>query len=233
MTLIASAYRHQDRLPPLLREDVRRAAGWTVRREELLADTSAPRVTAPMDRRRQPVRGPARQVAPPGDLARQRSARWCRSARRRADRLCAGSAGGFGFPFEPGERLDGEVVFYPSAAPLRGLLATRKQTTSTAPWPRSHDGLAAGARGVRGPPRRVALARSLAAACRQRRNPTAGKGQLAIADAAGNVLPLDRGQSETLMPMVGLGPISVLFNWDGRLARLVAADTPLGTWHEG
>src|SRR4051794_8964720 len=46
MTLIASAYRHQDRLTAPLREDVRRAVGWTSRREELLADAMAPRVSA-------------------------------------------------------------------------------------------------------------------------------------------------------------------------------------------
>ncbi len=36
LTLIAAAYRNQERLPPALRADVRRAVGWTVKREELL-----------------------------------------------------------------------------------------------------------------------------------------------------------------------------------------------------
>jgi hypothetical protein len=38
------------------------------------------------------------------------------------------SGGAFGFPFEPGEPINGEVVFYPSLAPLRGL---RRQSRST------------------------------------------------------------------------------------------------------
>ena len=46
MTLIASAWRHRDRLSPPLHEDARRAVGWSVRREDLLADPAAPRVGA-------------------------------------------------------------------------------------------------------------------------------------------------------------------------------------------
>jgi hypothetical protein len=46
LTLIAAAYRNRELLPPALRADVRRAVGWTVKREELLADPEAPRVAA-------------------------------------------------------------------------------------------------------------------------------------------------------------------------------------------
>ena len=45
--------------------------------------------------------------------------------------------------------------------------------------------------------------------------------------------PLDHTQCEALTPMVGLGGLSVLVNWDGRIARLIAAETPLGPWHAG
>jgi hypothetical protein len=34
------------------------------------------------------------------------------------------------------------------------------------------------------------------------------------------------------MPMVGLESVSPLFTWDGRIARILAMDTPVGRWHE-
>jgi len=33
--------------------------------------------------------------------------------------------------------------------------------------------------------------------------------------------------------MLGAGPISAVCTWDGRLARVLAAETAIGRWHEG
>ncbi|MEQ1615204.1 MAG: SWIM zinc finger family protein [Hyphomicrobiaceae bacterium] len=231
-TLIASAYRHQDRLPPFLREDVRRAAGWTVRREDLLADTNAPRVTA------QWIAVANLSEVQPDKLRRLET--WLVNATPvgAAPRVAVlvdyvPVAGGFGFPFENGERLEGEVVFYPSAAPLRGLLVDRKQATSPRPWPSSNAGLGPGLAEFDARLAALPWLDTWPLLADDVEIRLAGKGQLAITDVAGHVLPLDRGQCEALMPMVGLGRLSVLVNWDGRLGRLVAADTPLGAWHEG
>jgi hypothetical protein len=57
--------------------------------------------------------------------------------------------------------------------------------------------------------------------------------QLALADAGGRLLPLERAQTDVLTPMLGLKPFSALFTWDGWAASLLAADTPIGRWHEG
>ena len=141
LTLIASAYRHQDRLPPPLREDVRRAVGWTARREELMADPSAPRVTGCW------IAAANLSDVQPDKLRRLET--WLVNAAPAEGQprvavlidFVPESGGAFGFPFEPGERLEGEVVFYPSAAPLRGLLASRKQMVVAAPWPPGHQGL--------------------------------------------------------------------------------------------
>src|SRR5262249_24943223 len=46
MALLAGAYRRQDALPAALKADVRRTVGWTVNREDLLADPEALRVKA-------------------------------------------------------------------------------------------------------------------------------------------------------------------------------------------
>jgi hypothetical protein len=252
MTLIASAYRHQDRLPPPLREDVRRAAGWSVRREELLADSAAPRVTATWI-----VAANLSEVQPdklrrletwlvnagPGQDARSKDSPDKDAPNKDApgdDAPRAAvlidfvpvSGGAFGFPFEPGECIEGEVVFYPSAALLRGLLATRKPAEA-ARWPRAQRGLG---------PALEEFARRLGAlpwldgwplmmdgvAIR-----TAGKGALVVADDVGRAIPVAHSQVEALTPMLGLDGLSLLCLWDGRIAQVLAADTPIGRWHGG
>jgi hypothetical protein len=122
------------------------------------------------------------------------------------------------------------VVFYPSAAPLRGLLATRKPAQA-APWPRSPRGLG---------PALTEFARRLGVlpwldswplmmdgvAVRM-----AGKGALLVADDQGRALPVAPGQVEALTPMLGLDGLSLVCLWDGRTAQVLAADTAIGRWH--
>ncbi|CCD84843.1 conserved protein of unknown function [Bradyrhizobium sp. ORS 285] len=230
MTLIASAYRHQDRLPAPLREDVRRAVGWSVRREELLADVTAPRASSVWI-----VAANLSEVQP--DKLR-RLETWLVNARDDVSQPRAAvlidfvpvSGGGTGFPFTPGEVIDGEIVFYPSAAPLRGLLASRK-TGVAASWPHPLPGLAAALKDY---------AATLSVLPWLERWPlllanvglrTAGKGALAITDASGGAIAVERGQSDQLMPLLGLDGLSMLCLWDGRIAQVLAADTPLGRWH--
>ena len=229
-TLIASAYRHQDRLSTPLREDVRRTVGWSVRREELLTDATAPRVATTWI-----VAANLSEVQP--DKLR-RLETWLVNAAPGKDEprvavlidFVPVSGGAFGFPFEPGECIEGEVVFYPSAAPLRGLLATRKPADA-ALWPKSPRGL--------GPALREFATRLGAlpwldgwplmmdgVAIR-----SAGKGALVLADDLGHAIPLERSQVEALMPMIGLDDLSLLCLWDGRVAQVIAADTRLGRWH--
>jgi hypothetical protein len=231
-TLIASAYRNQDRLSAPLREDVRRTVGWSVRREELLADATAPRVTTTWI-----VAANLSEVQP--DKLRRLETWLVNGAPGKDEPRVAVlidfvpvSGGTFGFPFEPGECIEGEVVFYPSPAPLRGLLATRKPADA-APWPRSPRGL--------GPALREFASR-LGALPWLDSSPlmmdgvvirTAGKGTLVLADEFGQAIPLARSQVETLTPMIGLDGLSLLCLWDGRVAQVIAADTPIGRWHGG
>jgi hypothetical protein len=232
MTLIASAYRHQDRLPASLCEDVRRTVGWSVRREELLADPTALRVTTTWI-----VAANLSEVQP--DKLR-RLETWLVNAAPGQDEprvavlidFVPVSGGAFGFPFEPGECMEGEVVFYPSPAPLRGLLATRKQA-NPAPWPRSPRGLG---------PALGEFARRLGALPWLDGWPlmmdgitirTAGKGALVVADDLGHAIAVQRSQVEALMPMIGLDDLSLLCIWDGRVGQVIAADTPIGRWHGG
>ncbi|MGJ4950953.1 SWIM zinc finger family protein [Bradyrhizobium sp. HKCCYLS20291] len=229
LTLIASAYRHQDRLPAPLREDVRRAVGWSVRREELLADANAPRASSVWI-----VAANLSEVQP--DKLR-RLETWLVNTRDDGSQPRAAvlidfvpvSGGGAGFPFAPGEVIAGEVVFYPSAAPLRGLLASRR-TAAAASWPRPLPGLA---------PALQDYATTLAALPWLDRWPLllagvelrpAGKSALAITDASGVAVAVERSQVEQIMPLLGLD-LCLLCLWDGRIAQVLAAETPLGRWH--
>lgn len=242
LTLIAAAYRRQDRLPPPLREDVRRAAGWAVRREDLIADAAAPRLTATW------IVAANRSEVQPDRLVRLET--WLVraggdgagdddddvNAPRVAvliDFVPVVSGGRPGFAFAAGEAVTGEVVFHPSAAPLRGVLASRTPAAE-APWPRSPRGLA---------PALAAFARRLGALPWLDRWPLAVDGvalrpagpglALVDADGAGDgvALPLARGQREALLPLLGLPEISVVCLWDGHAAEVLAADTPIGRWH--
>jgi hypothetical protein len=232
LSLISAAYRNQDRLPAPLRADVRRATGWTARREELLADPDATRVSGNWL-----VAATRSEVQP--DRLRRLETWLMRVMPEDAAPAIAllidfvpVSAGSAASPFLPGEALFGEVVFYPSATPLRALLATRSAAMGPIAWPTLPDGLAG------------ALATFETALARQPwlelwplgasglRVERLSRSQLALVDAGGHVLPIDRTQADALIAMLGLTPISALFTWDGWSATLLAAETPIGRWHE-
>ena len=230
LALICSAYRNQDLLPAALKADVRRTAGWTVKREELLADAEALRVSSDWI-----VAATLSEVQP--DKLR-RIETWLLNAAPSAPRVALlidfvpVSSGPAGSPFTAGETLNGEVVFYPSAVPLRAQLATRAPASPTIAWPVLPDSLDA------------ALGEYELALARQpwlERWPLGARGlsvervaphQLALTGGNGLALPLDWSQSEELLPLLGIGTISALVAWDGRFGRLLAADTAVGRWHE-
>jgi hypothetical protein len=141
------------------------------------------------------------------------------------------SAGPSRPPFAPGESFDGEVVFYRSAAPLRGQLATRFPKAAHA-WPEAASGLDA------------ALTEfETALACQPWLDlwPLAAGGLhvrrlaphlLALADDSGLALPIGPAAPDELLPLLGLSGIAAWFTWDGRFANVLAAATPIGDWHE-
>lgn len=232
LALISAAYRQQEKLPPPLIEDVRRAAGWTSRREDLLADATAPRVSADW------IVAATRSEVQPDKLRRLETWLINASLPDPATRVALlvdfvpVSAGVSASPFVAGETFCAEVVLYPSAAPLRGQLATRTPTSTAPPWPPMPDGLAAALSEYD-----AALARKpwleswplAAGGLTLAQLPT---GQLGLADATGLMVPLDHAQADDLIPLLGLEALSALWIWDGRSATLLAADTPIGRWHE-
>lgn len=232
VTLIASAYRTQHHLPSALREDVRRAIGWSQRREELLADANAPRVMTTW------LVAANRSEVQPDRLRRLETWLLNTAVEEGAPQVAVlmdfvpVAGGAYGFPFEPGDSIDGEVVFYPSAAPLRGLLASRKAASKPAEWPRSSPGVGA-----------------MLAAYHQRLSAlpwldawplllsnvelrTAGRGRMCVTDGSSCMLPVARTQTDALTPLLGVAHLSLLAQWDGYTAHILAADTPIGRWHE-
>jgi hypothetical protein len=143
------------------------------------------------------------------------------------------SGGPASSPFFAGETLSAEVVFYPSATPLRALIATHTPASAEMiNWPGFPAGLSA------------ALAEYENALARQpwiEYWPLRASGltvdrlsaqQLALADLDGYIMPIERAQTDMLTALLGLGPISALFIWDGTSATLLAADTSIGRWHD-
>lgn len=232
LALICSAYRNQERLPPALKADVRRTTGWAVKREELLADTEALRVSSDWI-----VAATLSEVQP--DKLR-RIETWLLNATPAGDAprvallidFVPVSTGPAGSPFTVGEALSGEVVFYPSAAPLRAQLATRSPVSPTAAWPELPDSLEAALGEYEAALARQPWLERWPLAARRLTVERIGPHQLALAAENGLALPLDRSHSQDLRPLLGIGSISALIAWDGRFGRLLAADTAIGRWHE-
>jgi hypothetical protein len=233
LTLIAAAYRNQERLPPALRADVRRAVGWTVKREELLADAEAPRLKADWI-----VAATASEVQP--DKLR-RLETWLINATPAQDApdvallidFVPVSVGPSASPFTAGEVVKGEVVLYPSAAPLRGQLATRETSETGMSWPQLPQGLDGALSAYERALARLPWLERWPLAASQLTVERGAARQLVLASADGIALPIERAQSDELLPLVGADPISALCTWDGRFARLLAADTCIGRWHTG
>jgi hypothetical protein len=132
--LLSSAYRRQDTLPAALKADVRQAIGWSVTREALLDDPDAIR-----------VQGTWRVVAAFGEVQPDRLRRletwlWLEKASESIGDeapqnprfgvplfgvlidfvpVATGAASG---GYSVGDRIEAELVFYPSSLPLRAQI---------------------------------------------------------------------------------------------------------------
>ena len=230
--LIARAYLGQEKLPADLREDVRRAAGWTVSREALLADEAAMRVSGSWR-----VSGTLSEVQP--DRLRRVETWFLREGTQDAPQFAVlidfvPVATGVGrSPYMVGERLAATFVFYRSPAPLRAVIAE-----ILSPAQECCDAIAPPDQGLA--EALQAYHRALAAkpwlgawpmAFRRARVRRSGE-QLFVcaAEGAGPVLPLAQSQFSLALPLVALESIDVSGLWDGTQLRLLLAETPLGRW---
>jgi hypothetical protein len=231
LTLISAAYRRQDQLEPALRADVRRAVGWTMRREELLADPDAPRIASTW------IVISARSEVQPDGLRRLET--WLIDARSPVEATRFAllvdyvpvSVGAVATSFQPGEVIDAELVYYVSTCPLRAQVAMREPGDGYAAWPALPQELKGAIAAYDKALARQPWLEFLAFGASGIKVARAGAGQLVLDDGAGTFLPLDPRQFQEALPLVGLGPLAIAATWDGRLAALLAADTPIGVWH--
>lgn len=226
--LIAEAYRRQSVLPEALRADVRQAVGWSLSREALLADPQAPRV-----RDRWMVLATVDEVQP--DKLRRLETWLARLGEGEGPRFAVlidfvpVSLGAVGSSFSAGERFEAELVFHPSAAPLRAVVGAQAGgAADEGRWPRPADDLAA------------ALGRHAAALAARpwleawpmaMRGVTVGRASEGLALAGEDAaLPIRPTPEDGAWPLVGIGPIDAFGIWDGRRLDLLYAETALGRW---
>jgi hypothetical protein len=233
--LLAEAYRRQESLTPELRADVRREVGWTVTREALLADESAPRCTA-----RWRVVAALSEVQP--DRLRRLETWLMREGAEAGPGfavlvdfvpLATGPARG---PYRQGEIMEAELVFYPSPVPLRAqLAAVAAAAQSCAETLRFQD------TGIAGAIDRYEAA--LAAKPWLGAWPMSFRGVrlrrhgerlfLCAAEDSAVALPLNPAQSRVAAPLLSLERFDGVGLWDGSFLRLTMAETALGRWENG
>lgn len=222
--LIAEAYRRQEQLPEALKSDVRQVIGWSLARDALLEDTSAPRITGPWQ-----VWATRNEVQP--DRLR-RIETWLSGSGRNAVLIefvpvSTGAASG---GFSIGDRFEAELVFYPSPVPLRAIIA--RQITGSEP---SGNALAL-------PDQDVATAYEHYETAMAEKPwlgdfPLMFKGakvrrsgeRLWLHDEAIS-LPLDDDQSTAAWPLLQFDRLDGAGIWDGSSLTLCWGETPLGRW---
>jgi hypothetical protein len=236
--LLSAAYRRQneaaDALPFGLKADVRQAIGWSLTREALLADPDAPR-----------AKGTWRVVAArsevqPDRLRRLETWLW-RETPQQAPQFAVlidfvpVATGAASSGFSVGDRVQAELVFYPSALPLRAQIAQSfsgavssddslelpdqdlneayrgyEQAMLAQPW------LDVWPMCIRG--------------ARLRRHGS----QLFLCNsdetAAPVALPLAPALSSIAAPLLGLPTLDSIGLWDGHFLNLCWAQTSLGRW---
>jgi hypothetical protein len=227
LALIAAAYPRQEALPEPLRVDLRRIVGWTQKREDLLADPTAPRLRAAWA-----VAG-TRSVIQADRLRRVET--WLAAADGTAALLLdfvPVQVGAIQPPFADGEQFEAELVFYPSSAPLRAIVAERGPSQA----------------GRAPPVASLALGQALAAYhARVAALPWLADDLMLVANAglravggglylAGNdgaaMLPLIAGQADACLPLLGMSLVTAAGIWDGRQLTLLSAQTSLGPWFD-
>jgi hypothetical protein len=231
LQLIAAAYRRQDLLPPPLREDVRRIVGWTVERTRLLEDGAALSATAAW-------RVVATSSEVQADGLRRLETWLARTGEQPAaeprfaqllDFVPATQAASTGFL--PGETLTARLLFYPSAAPLRAIIAERLGTVGdAAELPADPTPAAALER----------YAETLAVSPFIDHWPL-GLGEVTIVDTVAGLvvanddrslgLPISPAQEDEALPLIGR-PMTVAGLWNVWNFRLMAADTGIGPWYQ-
>jgi SWIM zinc finger len=226
--LIAEAYRRQGDLPEELRADVRQAVGWTMTREALLSDALALRVEAHW------LVLAALQIVQADKLRRIET--WlarCSDGEGPSFALLVDfvpvSAGAVGKGYAPGESFEAEMVFFPSATPLRALIDRQISPLSKEPlaFKPKLDVAGAMAAHERAIARRPWLDIAPFAVTSARIQ--ASGDVLWLTDPAGRI-GVKLASDEREWPLTGTTIDTAFGLYNGRTLSLKRAATPLGLW---
>jgi SWIM zinc finger len=228
--LIAEAYRRQAALSEELRADIRATIGWPLSREALLGAPQALRL-----RDRWMVLATINEIQP--DKLRRLETWLVRLGKADAPRFAVMmdfvpvSQGMVNNVYAPGEAFEAELVFYPSGAPLRAIVAEQfGGMVQQDRWAAPPDDVP------------TALDRYETALAAR---PWLGDWPLAVhnsvvvrsddvfllSHAEGDTaLPLKANDPDSLLPLVGVAGLDAFGFWNGRQFDLKFAETPLGRW---
>jgi hypothetical protein len=230
--LIAEAYRRHEELPPALKADARQAVGWTIAREVLLADEAALRVDSSW-----------RVVAVQSEVQPDRLRRietWLlrESGSEAAPEfavlidfvpVATGAAAG---GYIAGDILRAELIFYPSAVPLRAQIVRVDggAVSSSSDVATASRSLAAAFAQFEAAlaqlPWLSVLPLRFADGCVRRHGDT-----LYLTDPAGSLaLPLQAAQTALALPLGPIASFDGIALWNGYHATLLWAQTGLGRW---
>jgi SWIM zinc finger len=232
--LLAAAYRRQKMLPDELRADVRQAIGWPVTREALLADQNAARAEGLWR-----VVGTISEVQP-DKLRRLETWLW-------HEGLEAGprfavlidfvpvATGAASSGYSVGDRIEAELVFYPSAVPMRAQIV-RPLSGATAcgdPLELPEQKLDAAYQDYEEALRRLPWLGVFPMCMRDARLRRHGS-QFFLCNrtegGAGTALPLAPAQAALASPLLSCSSLDAVGLWDGSRFTLCWAQTELGRW---
>jgi SWIM zinc finger len=221
--MLAQAYRRQDELPEALRHDVRRLAGWNEQRQDLLDNSQSLRITGNWT-----VLATFSEVQPD---KQRRNETWLTGDDGQTALLLdflPVATGSSGPAFLVGERFGAELVFYPSAEPLRALLVLKSEAGERAESSGLPDITLAittfEAKRVRQPWLGAMPIRFRTGTVRQ-----TPKGSLWITDGQTS-LPLDPRLHDELIVLYGMALENAAGFWDGQVFAPVSCETQLGRW---
>src|SRR5262249_39290700 len=135
-----------------------------------------------------------------------------------------------GNAYTVGEVFEAELVYFPSSAPLRAIIAQQiGPAAQGGPWPRPPDDLASAAAGLTTILAARPWSADLPLAAHGARVVAAGK-DLWLADATASIgLPI-RDEDDFALTLLGLEGIDVFGRWDGHSLALGLCETPIGRW---
>ncbi len=223
--LLRETYRRQDALPPALRADVRQAVGWTTTREALLEDATALRITAIW-----------RVIATRSEVQPDRLRRletWLLQEGEEQFALlldfvptATGAAAG---GYVAGDRLEAELVFYPSVLPLRAQIVQAKSAAACAdPMPLPTYGLPQALERLHQALAQLPWLGTWPIAFSHSRLRRVGEELVLLDDLA--CLPLLPAQSRSALPLAALDELSGMGLWNGDHLTLCWAETAQGRW---